>query len=113
MDIGTKIKNARLAKGLTQEQLGEIIGVQKSAVAKYESGKVVNIKRSTLQKLAAALDLRGSDLIIESDPIQTADTLSKVLKNDQLMDLVEKFVDLPEPKQKIVIDLVNSLHDFT
>ena len=47
MDIGQKIKSARVAKGLTQQELGNIIGVQKSAIAKYENGKVVNIKRST------------------------------------------------------------------
>ena len=63
METGKLIKEARLAKGLTQEELGNIVGVQKSAIAKYESGRVVNIKRSTLKKLAAALDLRGADLI--------------------------------------------------
>ena len=71
MDIGKRIKDARLAKGLTQEELGNIVGLQKSAIAKYENGRVVNIKRSTLQKLAKALGLRGSDLIIEADPPET------------------------------------------
>ena len=71
MDIGKKIKDARLAKGLTQEELGNIVGLQKSAIAKYENGRVVNIKRSTLQKLAKALGLRGSDLIMESEPPDT------------------------------------------
>ena len=69
MEIGKKIREARIAKGLTQEELGKIVGLQNSAIAKYENGRVVNIKRSTLQKLAIALDLRGSDLIIENEPI--------------------------------------------
>ena len=67
MEIGKLIKDARISKGLTQEQLGNLVGVQKSAIAKYENGRVVNIKRSTLHKLAEALDLRGSDLFIESN----------------------------------------------
>lgn len=50
MDIGNKIKAARIARGMTQEELGKHLGVQKSAIAKYESGRVVNIKRSTLKK---------------------------------------------------------------
>ena len=66
MEIGQKIRKARLAKNMTQEELGKVVGLQKSAIAKYESGRVVNIKRSTIQKLALALDLRGSDLIIEN-----------------------------------------------
>ena len=50
MEIGEKIRNARLAKGLTQEELGKLVGLQKSAIAKYENGRVVNIKRSTTFK---------------------------------------------------------------
>ena len=35
MDMGERIKKLRLEKGLTQEELGKIIGVQKSAIRKY------------------------------------------------------------------------------
>lgn len=48
MELGEKIKRARQAKNLTQQELGDLIGVQKSAIAKYENGRVVNIKKSTL-----------------------------------------------------------------
>lgn len=63
MDIGEKIRAARLAKGMTQEELGDILGVQKSAIAKYESGRVVNIKRSTLKKISEILGIRPAELI--------------------------------------------------
>lgn len=109
MDIGRRIKEARLAKGLTQEELGSIIGLQKSAIAKYESGRVVNIKRSTLQKLAQALDLRGSDLIIESNPQEAAELSAKVLLDGELMDAIEKYYTLTAEKQKIVRDLIHSM----
>jgi transcriptional regulator with XRE-family HTH domain len=65
MDIGEKIKNARITKGMTQEELGKLLGVQKSAIAKYESGRVVNIKRSTLKKISDILEIRPSELIYE------------------------------------------------
>ena len=74
METRKKTREARIAKGLTQEELGKIVGLQNSAIAKYENGRVVNIKRSTLQKLAIALDLRGSDLIIENEPIESVPT---------------------------------------
>ena len=35
---GERIKKLRKEKGLTQQQLGEMLGVQKSAIAKYENG---------------------------------------------------------------------------
>ena len=109
MDIGRKIKEARLAKNLTQEELGNIVGLQKSAIAKYESGRVVNIKRSTLQKLAQALDLRGSDLIIESNPKEAAELSAKVLLDVELMDAIEKYYTLTAEKQKMVRDLIRSM----
>lgn len=67
MKTAEKIRELRRAKGLTQEALGEIIGVKKSAINKYETGRVVNIKRSNLQRLADALGVRPVDLL-DDDP---------------------------------------------
>lgn len=53
--LGTRIKRMRILREMTQEELAEKIGVQKSAIAKYESGRVVNLKWETLQALASAL----------------------------------------------------------
>lgn len=109
MDIGLRIKEARLAKGLTQEELGDIVGVQKSAIAKYENGRVVNIKRSTLQKLAKALDLRGSDLIIEANPKEAAELSAKVLLDYELMESIELYYTLAPEKQKMIRDLIRGM----
>ena len=109
MDIGQKIKQARIEKGLTQEELGNLVGLQKSAIAKYENGRVVNIKRSTLQKLAQALDLRGSDLIIEADPKEAAELSARVLMDSELMESIEKYYTLTSEKQKMIRDLIRSM----
>ena len=109
MEVGQKIKQARIAKGLTQEELGNLVGLQKSAIAKYENGRVVNIKRSTLQKLAKALDLRGSDLVIESNPKEAAELSAKVLLDDDLMDAIEKYYTLTTEKQKMIRDLIHGM----
>ena len=109
MEIGQKIKQARIAKGLTQEELGNMVGLQKSAIAKYESGRVVNIKRSTLQKLAKALDLRGSDLVIESNPQEAAELGARVLLDDELMSVIEQYYTLSDENQKMIRDLIRGL----
>ena len=109
MELGQKIKEARLQKGLTQQELGDIVGLQKSAIAKYENGRVVNIKRSTLQKLAKALDLRGSDLIIESNPKEAATLHARVLMDTELMISIEQYYELSDEKKKMVRDLIRSL----
>lgn len=56
MDVGDRIRKLRLSIDMTQEELGEALGVQKSVVAKYENGKVQNIKRTTLLKMAKLFD---------------------------------------------------------
>lgn len=56
MTTGQKIKALRLEKGISQEELGAKIGVKKAAINKYETGVVVNLKKSTIAKLAEALD---------------------------------------------------------
>lgn len=52
MKMGDIIRNLRIQKGMTQEELGNVIGVQKSAIRKYESGMVENIKRTSIKKMA-------------------------------------------------------------
>ena len=106
MEIGELIKKARIESGLTQEELGKIVGVQKSAIAKYENGRVVNIKRTTLLKLAETLNLRGSDLIRdekeqpaiagELSPKRRA-FLDKVMRmSDDELDKLEKILAVVE-----------------
>ncbi len=63
MNTGEIIKKLRLEKKLTQEQLGDLIGVQKSAIAKYENGRVENLKRSTIEKLAILFEISPSSLL--------------------------------------------------
>ena len=52
MSMGDRIKYLRESIGMTQDELGERLGIQKSAVAKYEAGKVENIKRSYIKIMA-------------------------------------------------------------
>ena len=112
MDIGAKIKSARLARGMTQEELGKMLGVQKSAIAKYESGRVVNIKRTTLKKISDVLDIRPSELIfekIEKDPAGMAELHFEMIMDEDFVSMFPEFHSLDEQKRKIVMDLVHSL----
>lgn len=63
MNTGDIIKKLRKEHKLTQEDLGAIIGVQKSAIAKYENGRVENLKRSTIEKLANYFNVSPSYIL--------------------------------------------------
>ncbi|HZK57049.1 MAG TPA: transcriptional repressor LexA [Clostridia bacterium] len=63
MKTGKRIKELRESKNMTLEELGAIIGVQKSAVQKWENGTTKNLKRSTIQKLSEIFDVNPSYLM--------------------------------------------------
>jgi transcriptional regulator with XRE-family HTH domain len=109
LEIGQKIKKARLERGLTQQELGDIVGVQKSAIAKYENGRVVNIKRSTLQKIASALNIRPSELIFTESPRDAADLHVRIITDFELMEAIKDYYLLSEENQRMVRDLIRSL----
>ena len=74
-DIGAYIKQLRIERGMTQGELGKIIGVQKAAVQKWENGTVKNLKRATVLKLAEYFGVPPASFIDEqeSDNLQISD----------------------------------------
>lgn len=63
MGMAERIKERRLLMELTQEELAEKLGLQKSAIAKYENGRVENIKRSIIAQMAEILRCNPSYLM--------------------------------------------------
>ncbi len=122
MSIGEKIKQARIAKGYTQEELGKLIGVQKSAVAKYEKGRVVNIKRSVLSKISKILDIPPVELVsdIEEKPVETANKLADLFLGIEIKEtdtevkiMLEEYNSLNEQKKAQVREYVHFLVERT
>lgn len=63
MEIGERIRRLRKDRHMTQEELAHMLGLQKSAIAKYEKGRVSNIKKATLLKMAEILEVSPSYLL--------------------------------------------------
>ena len=82
MDIGKRIKFLRDSKGLTQEELGKFVGVNKATINRYETGEI-DIKRTIAIKLGEALDVSPAIIMGWEDlspkykaPIVTEDTVT-------------------------------------
>ena len=107
INIGRKIKEARLAKGMTQEELGQFLGVQKSAIAKYESGRVVNIKRSTLKKISDLLNIPPTELIFDNPKTkQPTDDGELSEKRKALIDFA---MSVPEDKAEMLLQVMKTI----
>lgn len=75
---GEVIKRKRKEKGLTQEELGKMLGVNRAAVNKWETGRVQNIKRSKLLLLSQILDISITELV-SAEPDKKSTTRIPVL----------------------------------
>lgn len=58
--IGEAIKNARLKQNLTQEELGERIGVQKAQISRMERGNSISLP--TMSRVFKALGITTATL---------------------------------------------------
>ena len=107
-DIGSIIKQARLEKGLTQEEVANYVGVGKSAVAKWENGRVSEIKRSNLQKLSETLGLKPTQLLgdVKEDPIAAADFIADIYMDVELREMIVKYNGLDDTKKAQVREYV-------
>jgi DNA-binding XRE family transcriptional regulator len=57
--LGEAIKQARLERHLTQEQLGELVGVKKAQISKIENS-TTDARFATVMKVFKALDVKVS-----------------------------------------------------
>lgn len=80
MDIKDIISLRRQELGLTYEELGNIVGVGKSTVRKWELGMIENMRRDNIVALSKALDISPA-LIMGWDKIE--DTKSTPLSKDE------------------------------
>ena len=61
--MGNRIRECRRKAGLSQEELGIILGVKSAAIGKYEKGIVENIPRSSIAKMAELFNVKPSWLM--------------------------------------------------
>ena len=88
-DMANRIKQLRQKKGLTLEQVADVVGVGKSTVRKWETGMIANMRRDKIASLAKALDTTPAHLMgweEEENPweLELCDTFQELDIDDQI-----------------------------
>ena len=115
INIGDRIKELRTLSGLSQEELGRRVGVQRAAINKYEKGTVTNIPIQTIEQMALIFDVsptyivgwngsEGNPLAVETKVVQGVD---HVFGKDAV-EMLEMFIELsPQGKKKALDYMVD------
>lgn len=107
MTTGEKLREIRLKRGKTLEEVASAINATATTISKYESGKVRNIPQNKLEAIAAYLDVHPSYILGYDDPDYQGGTVLNI--NEQLM--IEEFRDLSATDQETIIMLVHRFHE--
>lgn len=84
MELGTRIKKLRKKHNLTLVELGELIGLKKSTISKYENNDI-NIPTDKLEKIARVLNTTPQYLLGFDEDIEVVDT--SILNEEQQKEL--------------------------
>ena len=103
-ELSRKIKELRLKRGMTLEQVGDIVGVGKSTVRKWETGMIANMKRDKIALLAKALDTTPAYLMGWKDEKTTSPDEQKLTEGEKA--LLDLFRLVPDDKQQLVLDMI-------
>lgn len=75
MGIGEKIRELRKARGWSQDVLGEKLGVQKSAISKYERGFISRFSQDQIEQIAKVFDVSPAVLMGYSEEVEEMNAL--------------------------------------
>ena len=101
--LGSRIASARKARGLTQHQVADQLGIAQQTYAHYEVGRV-RFPASTLPILAQILgltteELLGRDVKFKGKPGPTS----------KLQQQLEQINQLPRTKQRLVMQMLDAV----
>lgn len=108
-EMSRKIKELRQKRGMTLEQVADIVGVGKSTVRKWETGMIANMRRDKIALLARALGTTPAYLMgweeNGKDKIQNHSPNEMTLTEGEEK-LVALFRLIPEDQQNMVLEMI-------
>ena len=115
--VGKRVRHRRWMVGMTQQQLGDIVGIKFQQIQKYETG-MNRISASRLWDIAQAL---GVSISFFFEGFETAEGGSEhtestpergdLLADKEALELVRSYYSIPEAQRRRLFDLARVLSD--
>lgn len=105
-ELSLKIKQLRLERRMTLEQVADIVGVGKSTVRKWETGMIANMKRDKIALLAKALGTTPAYLMGWKEENEQSLPQKTFVLSEGEEKLVELFRLVPEEQQVMVLEMI-------
>lgn len=104
--MAERIKELRKQRGLTLEQVANIVGVGKSTVRKWETGMIANMRRDKIASLAKALGTTPAFLMGWTDEKEKSPSEANLTEGEEMM--LGLFRRIPEDQQPIVLNMIKA-----
>ncbi len=119
--VGKRVRHRRWMVGMTQQQLGEAVGIKFQQIQKYETG-MNRVSASRLWDIAKAMEVdvrfffEGIEEGVTDSAPEEGKTESPKMQGDLLADkealeLVRSYYSIPENQRRRLFDLARALTD--
>jgi transcriptional regulator with XRE-family HTH domain len=99
VEVGRRVRAFRLNKGLSQEKLGDELGITFQQIQKYEKG-VNRIGAGRLQRIAEILGVPVSEFFASSASVPSAESLYELVDTAAALRLLRAYARIPDPQVK-------------
>jgi transcriptional regulator with XRE-family HTH domain len=113
----TRIKELRMLSGISQEELGRRVGVQRAAINKYEMGSVTNIPIATIEKIARVFDVSPTYILgwneTSPNPLSAEVKIIQGIKTfygEDAVELLEGYVTMTGTGRRKVLRYLDDMH---
>ncbi len=112
LHVGQRVRQRRCLAGMTQQQLGDSVGIVYQQIQRYESG-ADRISVSRMWDIAASMEVPVSFFFegIDGQAPDTGKTHGDILTDKEALEFLRTYYTIPENQRKRLFDLACALRD--
>ena len=110
LHVGQRVRQRRWIVGMTQQQLGDKVGIRFQQIQKYEAG-ANRISASRMWDIAAAMEVPVSFFFqgLDGQAPDTGEARADILSDKEALELVRAYYAIPEDQRRKLFDLARVL----